>query len=105
MKDRVERSRGMQTLIPEALAKVKPTDPLRLAKQVTTGSSKASWVIGQVKFAGMRSSVSASMFLSTSQSQTAPVSCRAEPERDMASILKSILTPKWCRVSKKSKKK
>jgi hypothetical protein len=29
MKDREERWRGMETLIPEVLAKVKPTDPLR----------------------------------------------------------------------------
>ena len=33
MKDREERSRGMETLIAETLAKIKPTDPLRLVNQ------------------------------------------------------------------------
>ena len=33
MKGRDERSRGMEILIAEALAKIKPSEPLRLAKQ------------------------------------------------------------------------
>ena len=33
MPDREERSRGMETLIAEALAKIKPTEPFRLAKE------------------------------------------------------------------------
>jgi hypothetical protein len=33
MKGRVDKSRGMETLIAEALAKIKPTATLRLAKQ------------------------------------------------------------------------
>ena len=34
MTDRVHKSRGMVTLITEALARIKPTDPLKLAKLV-----------------------------------------------------------------------
>ena len=33
MKGQDERSRGMEILIDEALAKIKPTQPLRLGKQ------------------------------------------------------------------------
>jgi hypothetical protein len=33
MRGRVDISMGMETLIAEALAKIKPTEPLRLAKQ------------------------------------------------------------------------
>ncbi len=33
MKDRVDKSMGIVTLIVEALAKIKPTDPLRFAKR------------------------------------------------------------------------
>ena len=33
MKDRVDKSMGIVTLIAEALAKIKPTEPLMLAKQ------------------------------------------------------------------------
>jgi hypothetical protein len=33
MKDRDERSRGMETLMTEALAKIKPTGALRLGKE------------------------------------------------------------------------
>jgi hypothetical protein len=33
MKDRVDKSRGMETLIDETFAKIKPTESLRLAKQ------------------------------------------------------------------------
>ena len=33
MKGRVDKSRGMETLLEEVLAKIKPTDPLRLDKQ------------------------------------------------------------------------
>jgi hypothetical protein len=33
MKGRVDKSRGIVTLIAEALAKIKPTEPYRLAKQ------------------------------------------------------------------------
>ena len=33
MKVRVDKSRGMETSIAEALAEIKPTGPLRLAKQ------------------------------------------------------------------------
>jgi len=32
MKDRVERSRGMNILIDEVLVKIKPTDPSRLGE-------------------------------------------------------------------------
>jgi hypothetical protein len=32
MKDRIDTSMGIVTLIAEALAKIKPTDPFRLAK-------------------------------------------------------------------------
>ena len=37
LKDQVERSRGTETLITEALAKIKPTDPLRSAKLQRVG--------------------------------------------------------------------
>ncbi len=33
MNDPEERSRGIETLIAEAVAKIKPTEPFRLAKQ------------------------------------------------------------------------
>ena len=33
MKDRVDKSMGIVTLISEALSKIKPTDPLRLAER------------------------------------------------------------------------
>ena len=33
MKDRVDKSMGIVTHITEALARIKPTDPLRLAKR------------------------------------------------------------------------
>jgi len=33
MKGRVDKSRGMETLTAEALAKIKPPEPLRLGKQ------------------------------------------------------------------------
>jgi hypothetical protein len=33
MKDREERSKGMETFIVETLTKIKPTDPLRFVKQ------------------------------------------------------------------------
>jgi hypothetical protein len=33
--DRVDKSRGMKTLFAEALAKIKPTEAFRLAKQAT----------------------------------------------------------------------
>jgi hypothetical protein len=39
MKDRDERSRGMETPIPETVSKVRPTDPLRL-KSRRAGSAK-----------------------------------------------------------------
>ncbi len=32
-KDRVDRSRGMKTEVTEDLTKIKPTEPLRLAKE------------------------------------------------------------------------
>ena len=35
MKDRDERSRGMEILITEGLTKIKPTEPLRLGNQIT----------------------------------------------------------------------
>lgn len=33
MKGRVDKSRGMETFMAEALAKIKPPEPLRLGKQ------------------------------------------------------------------------
>ena len=34
MNHRDERSRGMETLVDESLAKIKPTDPLRFTRKV-----------------------------------------------------------------------
>jgi hypothetical protein len=41
MKDRVDKSMGIVTRIAEALAKIKPTEPLRLAKHAAR--RKRNW--------------------------------------------------------------
>ena len=42
MKNHVDKSRGIVTLITEALAKIKPTESLRLAKQASLNKVKLS---------------------------------------------------------------
>ena len=42
MKDRVDKSMGIVTLIPEGVTKVKPTDPLRFVKCVVRQKLKMS---------------------------------------------------------------
>jgi hypothetical protein len=45
MKGRGDRSRGMEALNAEALAKIEPTDPLRLAKQAARIDCDAGAVV------------------------------------------------------------
>ena len=55
MKDREQRSRGMETLIVEALAKIKPIDPLRLVTQAARllfFAQAALDVLSSLSFAG-----------------------------------------------------
>jgi hypothetical protein len=42
MKDRVDKSMGMVTLIAEAFAKLKPTEPFRLAKRAARKNRNCS---------------------------------------------------------------
>ncbi len=48
MKDRVDNSMGIVTRITEALARIKPTDPLRLSKRETQGGRNETAQIPQV---------------------------------------------------------